>query len=309
MVIWDINAKWGNTFLTCLSLSTTTFLLIYIPFEILWSFRSIWFDRWVHLKSGDLETSKERIEIQKDRFLSANIVRSKDKNKVESKNALIIINHGFSDNKESLQYYYLPLALQGYVILAYDARGTGGSKKTGKKRDFLKRIEDHDLLINWIKREDKFKDKKIFSVGFSVGAMVALCSGFHRKEVQKIIAIGAVSDYRKNTPKFNPFIVLYYLLKGVNLLPSKEKNQHLSPYLLFQTIKKNSSKEEWKTLSEKVFLIHCKNDRVIKFRNFKENRAILETPIERQVIFKKGGHSFKKNEIELLGASLHFFLE
>ncbi|MFW9951664.1 MAG: hypothetical protein ACFFKA_16230, partial [Candidatus Thorarchaeota archaeon] len=44
--IWDLNASWGNTFITCLILSTTTFLIVYTPFEIYWSFRDIYLDRW-----------------------------------------------------------------------------------------------------------------------------------------------------------------------------------------------------------------------------------------------------------------------
>jgi len=306
IIIWDINSTWGNTFNTCLSLSITTFLLIYIPFEIYWSFWDIWFDRWIYLYSKYLETSKIKIIVSDGKFLSTIIIKSKDVEKKISKNAIIIINHGFSDTKESLQYYYLPLALQGYVILAYDARGTGGSKKAGNKRDFLKRIEDHDSIIKWIKNNDEFKNKKIYSVGFSIGAIVSLCSGFSNNNIQKIIAISAVSDYRKNSPKFNPLILLYYLLKGVNLHPNKEKNFKLSPYLQFQNIKKETTKEEWIEMRKKVLLIHSKNDRVIKLKNFIENIEILNLPENNQVSFRKGGHSLKKNEIELVGASLKF---
>ncbi|MFX1277468.1 MAG: alpha/beta hydrolase family protein [Promethearchaeota archaeon] len=309
MIIWNINANWGNSFEICLLLSTTTFLIIYIPFEIYWSFWDIWFERWIRLKSQYLESSKVRIKVDIDKFLGAIVVKSKNQEKVISKNAIIIINHGFSDNKETLQYYYFPLALQGYVILAYDARGTGSSKKIGKKKDFLNRIEDHDIILDWIKKNENYKDKKIYTIGFSIGAMVALCSGFPRKDVHKIIAISSVSNYRKNVPKYNPIILISYMLKGVSLHPSNENNQKLSPYLIFQSIKKKVSEEEWNEISKKVFLIHCINDHIIKFKNFKENQSILNIPTFNQVIFKKGGHSLKKNEIELVGATLRWLSE
>ncbi len=309
LVIWDINAKWGNSLNTCLSLSITTFLLIYIPFEIYWSFRNIWFDRWIHLRSKNLEISKDKIHVSDGKFLATIIIKSNDKEKRKSKDAIIIINHGFSDNKESLQYFYLPLALQGYDILAYDARGTGGSKKAGNKRDFLKRIQDHDSIVKYIKNHNEFKNKKIYSVGFSIGAIASLYNGFSDKDIQKIIAISAVSDYRKNSPKFNPIILLYYIFKGVNLHPSKENNFKLSPYLRFQEIKKVTMKEEWLEFSKKILLIHSKNDRVIKLKNFIENVSILELPKSNQVLFRKGGHSLKKNEVELVGASLKFLSE
>ena len=53
-------------------------------------------------------------------------------------------------------------------------------------------------------------------------------------------------------------------------------------------------------------LIHCINDRVIKFKNLKENKMILESPEENILILKKGGHSQKKNENVLVGATLKF---
>jgi hypothetical protein len=54
-------------------------------------------------------------------------------------------------------------------------------------------------------------------------------------------------------------------------------------------------------------LIHCRNDRIIKFKNLKENRLILESPDKNVLILKKGGHSQKKNECILVGACLNFF--
>ena len=118
-----------------------------------------------------------------------------------------------------------------------------------------------------------------------------------------------MSDYRKNSPKFNPIILLYYLFKGVNLYPSKEKNKKLSPYLHFQEIKNNTTREKWLEMSKKILLIHSKNDRVIKLKNFRENISILELPKKNQLLFRKGGHSLKKNEVELVGASLKFLSE
>ncbi|MEJ2251623.1 MAG: hypothetical protein P8Y97_18450, partial [Candidatus Lokiarchaeota archaeon] len=49
--IWRINESFGNVFRTNLILSITTFLLIYVPFEIYFSFRDIWFERWESIDS------------------------------------------------------------------------------------------------------------------------------------------------------------------------------------------------------------------------------------------------------------------
>ena len=67
--------------------------------------------------------------------------------------------------------------------------------------------------------------------------------------------------------------------------------------------------DKWEKFSKKVYLIHSQNDRVIKFKNFKENISILESPPENQLTLKKGGHSMKKNEMVLVGASLGLIQE
>jgi len=148
---------------------------------------------------------------------------------------------------------------------------------------------------------------KISCVGFSIGAITVLSGGFLDRNIEKIVAISSMSYYKQNIPKYNPIIMLSYFLKGVKLFPSDEENKMLSPYLLIQNAKKELTLGEWKILSKKVMLIHCMNDRVIKFKNLKENKIILESPEKNILILKKGGHSQKKNESVLVGATLKFF--
>jgi predicted alpha/beta-fold hydrolase len=308
--IWEVNISLGNpcyttSFSKCFILSTTTFLIVYTPFEIYFSFRELWFDRWKKLFLKDLEISDIKIEVS-DGFLTANLVKNRKQAKIDSKNAIIIVCHGFSDTKEKLQYLYYPIAFQGYVVLAYDARGTGKSKKTGKRSDFLKRLEDFEKIIEWVKNQEEFSNKKIYCIGFSIGAITVLSGGFTNKDIQKIIAISSMSYYKQNIPKYNPVVLLSYIFKGVKLFPTEEENNRLSPYFLIRNAKKELTSDEWEDISKKVMLIHCKNDRVIKFKNLKENRLILESPEKNILILKKGGHSQKKNEYVLVGATLNF---
>jgi len=308
--IWEVNVSFGNpcyttAFSKCFTLSLTTFLIIYVPFEIYFSFRDLWFDRWKKIFLKDLEVLKIKIDVS-DGFLSANQVINRNKSKVALKNAIIIVCHGFSDTKETLEYFYFPLAYQGYIVLAYDARGTGKSKKTGKKGEFLKRIEDFKKVIEWVRNQKEYANKQIYCIGFSIGAITVLSGGFVNRDIKKIIAISSVSHYKQNIPKNNPIVILSYLIKGVKLFPSTEESNRLSPYLLIKKVKEELNSEEWEKLSKRIMLIHCKNDRVVKFKNLKENRLILESNEDNIIILKKGGHSQKKNECILVGATLNF---
>ena len=308
--IWEVNVSLGNpcyttAFSRCFILSFTTFLIVYTPFEIYFSFRDLWFDRWTKLYQKDLEVSRLKINIS-DGFLSANLVKNQNQAKTKLKNAIVLVCHGFSDTKETLEYFYFPLAYQGYIILAYDARGTGKSKKTGARSDFLNRIKDFKKVVEWVKIQKEFANKTIYCIGFSIGAITVLSGGLLNRDIKKIIAISSMSRYKQNIPKFNPILILSYLFKGVKLFPTNEESNQLSPYLLIKNAKKELSSEEWNELSGKVMLIHCKNDRVIKFKNLKENRLVLESPEKNLLILKKGGHSQKKNECVLVGATLNF---
>ncbi len=308
--IWEVNVSFGNpcytsAFSKCFTLSVTTFLIIYVPFEIYWSFRDLWFDRWRKLLLKDLIVSTVNIDVS-DGQLSANLVKNRNESKVALKNAIIIVCHGFSDTKETLQYFYFPFAYQGYTVLAYDARGSGKSKKTGKRSDFLKRIEDFKKVIEWVRNQDEFSKKKIYCIGFSIGAITILSAGFKNRDIEKIIAISSISHYKQNIPKSNPIIMLSYLVKSVKIFPNIEENIQLSPYLSIKKVKEEVTPEDWNDYSKRVMLIHCKNDRIIKFKNLEENRLVLESPERNVIILKKGGHSQKKNECILVGACLNF---
>ena len=309
--IWDVNASWGNTFNTCLILSTTTFLIIYTPFEIYWSFRDVYFDRWIPIKFNNIKTSKIDFEVGKSRRGKSKriiglLISSNDDEIVKAKSSIVVVCHGFSDTKETLQYYYIPLAYQGYTILVYDARGTGESKKVGKRSQFLKRIEDFEKIIEWVMNSDQFKEYKINSVGFSIGAITVLCGGFLNGSIDKIIAISSISNYKQNLPKFNPIIMLSYLLKGVKLFPNNAENEKISPYSVIEKSKRLISGDLYDKFSERIFLIHARNDKIISYKNFQENVKLLNLSEQNTLVLTKGGHTQKKNELLLVAASLKF---
>ena len=284
--IWDVNASWGNPFYTCFLLSTTTFLIIYTPFEIYWSFRDIYFDRWISIKHNNLKISNIKIKVDqskkgKSEYLRGLLISFDENNKDRLNDTVVIVSHGFSDKKES--------------------------KKVGKRNQFIKRIDDFKKIVSWIENNNELKSYKIYSVGFSIGAITVLCGGFSSENIKKIIAISSMSYYKQNLPKYNIIVMLSYLLKGVKLFPNKKENEELSPYIVIEQFKSLISDEEWEKYSQRVFLIHAKNDKIIKFKNFKENVTLLGITEKNTLILKKGGHTQKKNELLLVSASLKFF--
>jgi pimeloyl-ACP methyl ester carboxylesterase len=314
VLVWNVNYNiFGNTFLPCFFLSFATFLIIFTPFEIYFTFRDFWYERWVPIDIDDLQITKIKIEVEKakrnKREIAALIIVSKNDKKNQDLNSVILIAPGFSDTKESLQSFYLPFVRLGYIIFIYDARGTGDSKAAGRKGDFLSRINDFKIIVNWINKNPVLKEKKIYSIGFSIGALTILCGGFSDERLEKIIAVSSISNYRKNLPRFNIIALLSYFFKGVKLLPKNDINEKISPLFQFKKVKSESSDEKWQKLSKRVLLIHGNNDRIIKLINFIENRDALELSRRNQLILSKGGHNLKKNELILQGASIKFLMD
>ena len=190
--------------------------------------------------------------------------------------------------------------------MTYDARGIGESKSMGHRGDFLKRIEDFKMIIEWIKREEIFKDYKIYALGMSIGALTALCAGFPNINIEKIIAISSMSHYKQSISTSSLIVKFIYFLKGVDISPNDEKNQQLSPYIVLEKFKSTLTQEDWEKFSKRVLLIHSRNDNVIPFLNFEENKSLLELSEENVLVLRKGGHMQKKNELALVGAVTEF---
>ncbi|MFO8018468.1 MAG: alpha/beta fold hydrolase [Promethearchaeia archaeon] len=304
--IWHMNASWGNTILTCLILSSTTFLIIYTPFEIYWSFRDLWFDRWTQLQLDKCEKKEIKINVPQGN-ISAELIQKRIIHSDEDPRGFVVMNHGFSDTKEDLHYFSYALAEYGYIILSYDARGIGESKQLGHRSDFQKRVQDFEYIIEWITSQNKYKNMEINCVSFSIGAVIAITAAFKNELINKIVAISAISKYKALIRRLNLALLLLYSLKGVKIFPSEEENQLLSPYYIFKNTKRSIPPESWKRISNNIFLIHSRNDRVIDIQNFQENRDILDLDPRKQLVFEKGGHTQKKNELSLIAAALRFF--
>ena len=68
MLVWNYNASYGNPVEVCFPHSMNTFLMYYIPFEVYFSLRGMWYNRWIRLKSRYLDISKVKIEIEPAKY-------------------------------------------------------------------------------------------------------------------------------------------------------------------------------------------------------------------------------------------------
>ncbi|MBA7572244.1 hypothetical protein ES708_14020 [subsurface metagenome] len=86
--------------------------------------------------------------------------------------------------------------------------------------------------------------------------------------------------------------------------PLDEINYELSPVLqLTKSRRKFDNDDDWIDFtSKKLFLIHAKNDKIISFDSFLENRDIAKLISKNQnwEILNSGGHNFLQYELPLV---------
>ena len=227
---------------------------------------------------------------------------------------VILFLQGFSDDVEKIKHYTYGLALSGYAVISYDFRGVGKSRFSGLKNNFSLIVEDVRKVIDFLYSSLPLSDKKFNVVGISLGSIGTLISAFPDTRINKIVAVAAISDFKKNLPRYPvPFkgkwwIWLRYSFFAVDIYPNDEENSKISPIYIIENIKERFLKENesginWhRFFNDRLRLIHCINDKIIYFHNFLNLVRVTGLDPENYYVFKKGGHMFKMYELALLSS-------
>lgn len=136
-------------------------------------------------------------------------------NKVEEAKAAVVFVHGICEHLGRYEYLKDKFNEAGYNVYRYDARGHGKSEgERGHLENFSDFLDDLDILVNMVKRENK--NKKLILVGHSMGGLVATAYTCKYSDKVDLLALsGACNVCPKiaNPLKFLP----YNLLKKINI--------------------------------------------------------------------------------------------
>jgi pimeloyl-ACP methyl ester carboxylesterase len=125
-----------------------------------------------------------RVSIQADDVTLAGLTYTPDAAKI---NLCIILSHGYTASKESMDLLAAYLCSRGYPCLTYDFRGHKLGGSTGELTDMQDAIEDATAAARFAM--EQYRMERCVLVGHSMGALVSFGAAVQMPEVVGVAAI------------------------------------------------------------------------------------------------------------------------
>jgi len=292
-LLFLINIIFGFIFLAVLIINILILLIIYFQY-LFWPYH-----KWISTSLVNIQ----KVEIPSKipgKYLKGLVIRDK-KSDPKEKQIGILFHHGYASKKERYFHFIIPLALNGFTVLCYDARGHGESKKKKfNSNDFVGIMSDVKNAINFLENLDEVDGNRLIMMGHSMGAIAALSQGYQDKRLKKIVGLAASYDLLE---LFNKYKRKIYTVTGIfikiikrkitkNLtVPLEEINREMSPRYFFDRKTPIPDKD-------RVYLVHCKKDIQIDFEEALKIKEALKLPNENVLFLEKperkylNSHSF-----------------
>jgi len=203
------------------------------------------------------------------------------------KKPLIILLHGWNNNKKELLYLIQPLLENDFNVLIYSYRGHG---KSNGYRNLVEINKDIHKVIDYsIKNLPNIDEKNINLIGQSYGSGISLTEGYSNKRIKHIFALNPFFNMQVAT-KINRYFFTKMYLKLTKLRITEENNKLISPEFFLDENRDNS---------KRIFLVMTKKDSYIPFSEKQKLIDHLKLPSTNVKILKKGSHTFKglKHEV------------
>ncbi|HME53605.1 MAG TPA: alpha/beta fold hydrolase [Candidatus Lokiarchaeia archaeon] len=233
----------------------------------------------------------------------------------------ILFLHGFGGFAQDLNFEPMlsSFAMAGYTVFAYDYRWSGHSRKEGQEGPlqgvlkegvvlFEKMIGDAATALDWvISHKDVVDPARIAVIGFSLGSLIGLSRSIYQDPRVKLIITGCSMHDLGETVVRILHSTWYLRFLGPIITSVIKRNTKMGMQELLVRSKKispsitlNEQKDGLLPNNQRVFLAHCKDDKIMDFETtFVKNKAALALPDANCIVFETGGHEFKHDELAL----------
>ncbi|MHA1783754.1 MAG: alpha/beta hydrolase family protein [Candidatus Helarchaeota archaeon] len=284
----------------------TLVVIVVASILIYYLIQRLYTQRWKKINfPNKIERIKVRINIpRRNSYLEGEIYRLKGEEYMQNPAPTVIICHGYHSSHERMDWVAVPLALQGYSVLAYDHFGHGVNRsKTNHPRMIAEIIKDFTDIVNFVESRDDLDNYRIAVIGFSMGGLVCLTSGYTDPRVRVIIANCAphdLSQVYQNMSLLNKFLFRVFYRLTSNNYKEPKYIQEISPK--FYVYKHRYA-------GKRIYLTHCVDDKTVRIDQFNRNKALLKLGDEETMIFNSGGHAYYNTETLLMSQILKWLGE
>src|SRR5207247_1170624 len=126
----------------------------------------------------------ERVSIPGDDVTLAGLVYTP---REDTRGAVVVVSHGFTASKESVDLLAAYLAQRGHSCLTFDFRGHKLGGSTGDLNHAVETLADLGAAIEFAK--DRLSREDCILAGHSMGALVSLLVASRRHEVMAVAAV------------------------------------------------------------------------------------------------------------------------
>jgi len=218
---------------------------------------------------------------------------------------VVIFHHGYGDNidKGNLLPYAAAIAV-GFpcAALLYDCRGHG--KSPGSKLQYNRTLNDVQRVIAFAGQLAAVDTTRIGFMGISLGGTIALLRAYPDARVKAVVGVSCLDamplDFSKNPATASGRLARWFM-RVTGILRQMQDEGPDPP-----SIQGFPPGTDDVTLVQRLFLVHAKDDKFVKFSKFLELRDRLHVPQEQCLVLESGGHDTRGREREVVDAVLAF---
>ena len=211
---------------------------------------------------------------------------------------IVIFCHGISGGHSAYLHEIEMLCKAGFMVLAYD--NTGCIDSDGKNiGGFAASIKDLDNAIISLKKNDEYKNKKIYVMGHSWGGFAA-SNIYNFQQVDKMVA---VSPFISIKQMYNDFFHCFSKLLIPRVLQLESKS-------IGKKYIKSTAVNALNNAFGKALVIHSKDDTVVKYKTTTAvlQKKIISPNVEFYILDNKDHHPlFTKEAVDYYNETFSVF--
>jgi len=287
-ILFSVNWYFGLIFLIALIVLSISDIILYLNY-LWWPYHKFIDTSIVDIEKVEIPSTLEGVN------LKAVVIRPKNSNPGE-KHIGVLFHHGYTGFKEKVFRLAIPLVINGCVVLCPDARDHGETKNERfVKEDHLGIYADVEKEIDYLMNLADVDKDRIAMMGHSMGGSATLYA-YPDERIKKLVEISAPFDLIGLFERHKTILTKGIRKRIIKVL-KKSPDHEYSEELMIELSKQLSPKYRFEYEhsipdKDRVYLVHCKQDNLVPFKEALLIKEALNLPDENTFFLEKPDKKF-----------------